>query len=164
MDGIFCPVGRWILNCFPEPQGRSLQSITITFREEMFMRTNRRGEKIGWTAGWIGGFIWVVMLSIVFLYQKKFGQGLSGLALTGVAIVTIVFFAPWRFPSTPYWKLMLAPYGIFFLSIAWAIWSYGGLGSGGLIWWNFLWLLPLLMPFGILSKRKWANLSEWGDR
>ncbi|OHE58747.1 MAG: hypothetical protein A2Z47_13070 [Thermodesulfovibrio sp. RBG_19FT_COMBO_42_12] len=117
----------------------------------------RTGEKIGWSAGWIGGFIWVSILSIVFLFQEKYEQGLLGMALTGVAIATIVFFAPWRFPSTPYWKLMLAPYGMFFLSIAWAIWSYGGLGSVGLAWWNFLWLLPLLIPFGILSKRKWTN-------
>jgi membrane-bound ClpP family serine protease len=118
---------------------------------------DRLGEKIGWTAGWIGGFIWVFILSIVFLFQKKIEQGLLGMALIGVAIMTIVFFAPWRFPATPYWKLMLAPYGMFFLSIAWAIWSYGGLGPAGLTWWNLLWLLPLLMPFASLSKSKWAD-------
>lgn len=117
----------------------------------------RTGEKIGWTAGWMGGFVWVFVLSIVFIFQRKSELGLVGIALTGVALVTIVFFAPWRFPSTPYWKLMLAPYAVFFLSIAWAIWVYGGLGSVGLNWWNLLWVLPLFIPLGSLSKKKWAD-------
>jgi hypothetical protein len=69
---------------------------------------DRNGEKIGWTAGWIGGFIWVFILSIVFIFQGKNEQGLPGIALTCIAVVTVVFFAPWRFSSTTYWKLMLA--------------------------------------------------------
>jgi hypothetical protein len=117
---------------------------------------DRIGERIGWTAGWLGGFIWVVVLSVVYLFQGKSEQGLLGMTLTGIAVLSVLFFAPWRFSSTPYWKLMLAPYSVFFLSIAWAIWSYGGLGSTGLTWWNLLWLLPLLLPFGSLSKRKWV--------
>ena len=121
------------------------------------MTINRYGEKIGWTAGWIGGFIWVAILSIVFLYQNKIGTGVLGMFLTAVAIVAIFSFAPWRHPSTPYWKLMLVPYGMFSLSIAWAIWSYGGLESVGLNWWNLLWLIPALSPFGMLSNRKWAE-------
>lgn len=117
----------------------------------------RRGEKIGWTAGWMGGFIWVFILSCVFLFQGKSAQGASGIALTCIAVTSVVFFAPWRFPSTPYWKLMLAPYFMFFLSIAWAVWSYGGLESSGLTWWNLLWFLPLLFPFGSLSRRRWGD-------
>lgn len=81
------------------------------------------------------------------------------MTLTGIAIVAVVFFAPWRFPTTTYWKLMLAPYSAFFLSVAWAIWSYGGLGSSGLTWWNLLWLLPVMIPFGSLSKRKWDDFN-----
>jgi len=121
---------------------------------------DRIGEKIGWTAGWAGGFIWVLVLSIVFLFQGKTEQGIFGMALVGAAVFIILFFAPWRFVSTHYWKLMLAPYGVFFLSIAWAIWSYGGLGATGLNWWNLLWLLPMLTPFGVLSKRKWLDSAQ----
>ncbi len=121
------------------------------------MAINRRGEKIGWTAGWAGGFIWVFILSIVFLFQGKIEQGVLGMVLAGASLFMILFFAPWRFASTHYWKLMLAPYGIFFLSIAWAIWSYGGLSAIGLNWWNLLWLLTMLTPFGVLSKRKWTD-------
>ncbi len=118
---------------------------------------NRMGEKIGWAAGWTGGFIWVLVLSMVFLFQGKIEQGILGMVLVGAAVFIIFHFSPWRFVSTHYWKLMLAPYGIFFLSIAWAIWSYGDLGAIGLNLWNLLWLIPMLTPFGVLSKRKWTD-------
>jgi hypothetical protein len=121
------------------------------------MTTKRRGEKVGWVAGWIGGFVWVAILSIVFICQKKFGQGLLGMVLTAAAIATIFCFAPWRHPLTAYWKLMLAPYGMFCITIAWAIWSYGGIESCDLNWWNLLWIIPSLSPFGILSNRKWEK-------
>jgi hypothetical protein len=121
------------------------------------MTRNRRGEKIGWTAGWIGGFIWVAILSMVFLSQKMVGQGLLGIVLTAGAIAAVFSFAPWRYPLTAYWKLMLAPYGMFFMAIAWAVWSYGSLESLDLNWWNLLWLIPALSPLGILSNRKWAE-------
>lgn len=75
---------------------------------------DRIGERIGWVAGWLEGFIWVFVLSIVFLFQGKSGQGLLGMFLTGIAILSVLFFAPWRFSWTPYWKLMLAPYSVFF--------------------------------------------------
>lgn len=118
---------------------------------------NRIGEKIGWAAGWSGGFIWVIVISIVFLFQGKTEQAILGMSLVCAALFIIFYFSPWRFPSTYYWKLMLAPYVMFFLSIAWAIWSYGGLSTIELNFWNLLWLLPMLTPFGVLSKRKWAD-------
>lgn len=121
---------------------------------------DRMGEKIGWTAGWTGGFIWVLILSIVFLFQGKTEQGLLGIVLVLTSMFIIILFAPWRFSSTHYWKLMLAPYGMFFLSIVWAVWSYGGFGVIGLNWWNLLWLVPMLTPFGIVSKRKWSDAVQ----
>ncbi len=121
---------------------------------------DRIGEKIGWTAGWAGGFIWVLVLSVLFIFQGKTEQGIFGMALVGTALFMILAFSPWRFASMHYWKLMLAPYGVFFLCIVWAIWSYGGLGATGLNWWNLLWLLPMLTPFVILSKRKWSDSAQ----
>jgi phosphatidylserine synthase len=121
---------------------------------------SRRGERIGWIGGWMGGFIWVLILSIVLLMQGKIEQGIVGIILVDTAIFAILYFSPWRFPSTEYWKLMLAPYGVFWLSILWAIWAYGGLSAVGLNWWNLLWLLPMMVPFGVLSKRKWSDSDQ----
>jgi len=48
---------------------------------------------------------------------------------------------------------------VFFISIAWAIWAYGGIEATGLSWWNLLWLFPVLIPFGTLSKRRWSDFD-----
>jgi len=125
---------------------------------------NRRGEKIGWTAGWIGGFLWVAVLAVLFLFQGRYPQSILGFALTVIAILAIVYFAPWRFPSTPYWKLMLVPYGVFWLSIIWCVGSYGGFATAGLDWWNFLWVVPCMIPLGILSRRKWEDSERQGSQ
>lgn len=118
---------------------------------------NRKGEKIGWAGGWPGGFIWVVVLSVVFLVQGQWLTGLLGLFLAGMAVWAILTFAPWRHPATPYWKLMLGPYGMFLLSIIWAVWAYGGIQAMGLTWWNMLWLIPMLIPLGTLCQRTWYD-------
>lgn len=117
----------------------------------------RKGEKIGWTLGWLGGFVWVGVVSIVFLAQGKWLQGILGLILFGIAIVIILLMVPWRHPSTPYWKLMLLPYLVFFASVPWAIWAFGGINATDLDAWNLAWLVPLLIPFGVMSKRTWDD-------
>ncbi len=124
---------------------------------------DRLGERIGWIAGWIGGFIWVVILSILFIYQKRLLHSLIGIVLIAAAINAIFYFAPWRHPSTSYWKLMLIPYLLFFASVIWAIWALGGLESVGFNLWNLLWLAPALSPFGMLSNKKWSEPETQRD-
>jgi hypothetical protein len=120
----------------------------------------RRGEKIGWICGWLGGFIWLVILSIISLFEYKWLEGCSGLVLTCIAVASILCFVPWRHPSVPYWKLMLIPYALFLASAVWAVWSFGGLMEIGLNGWNVFLFLPILLPFGILSRRTWADSSD----
>ncbi|MEJ5365558.1 MAG: hypothetical protein WHS86_10675 [Desulfosoma sp.] len=121
------------------------------------MSGKRSGEKVGWTGGWMGGFLWVFVLSLVFFHQRRIGPGFSGLLLCAAAVAAVMSFAPWRHPSTPYWKLMLAPYGVFLAAVVWVFWAFGGMKNAGLSWWNLLWLIPLLSPFGMMSRRKWAQ-------
>jgi hypothetical protein len=117
----------------------------------------RTGEKTGWIGGWLGGFIWVAVLSGVFFYQGKSLEGGIGLSVVVLAIFSILYFAPWRHAETHYWKLMLAPYFVFFLSVLWGIWAYGGVKNLGLSWWNLFSILPLLIPFGSGGFRKWTD-------
>ena len=117
----------------------------------------RKGEKIGWTGGWMGGFIWVLALSILFFFQGKVISGLSGLIILVLAVFSILYYSPWRHPSTYYWKLMVAPYLLFLVGVVWSVWSFGGLSDSGLKWWNFLWLLWIVTPAMILSKRRWEE-------
>lgn len=98
----------------------------------------RKGEKLGWTLGFYGGFLWVVVFSIIFFWQKKIIEGALGMAIVIVAITVISLFSPWRMPNTKYWKLYLFPYTVFIISIGWAIWAFGGVRKLDLNWWNLL--------------------------
>lgn len=117
----------------------------------------RTGEKVGWTVGWLGGFLWVVILSVIFLIQRKLFAGAIGLALFFAAVAVIVAGAPWRRPRTPYWKLMVPVYLVFFASIGWMVRASGGPESLGFNWWQSFLLLPLLMPLATAGRRRWAD-------
>ena len=118
---------------------------------------NRKGEKIGWIGGWFGGFIWVGLLSAVWIFQNRISNGMLGIVLFIIAIILIIALAPWRHPNTKYWKLMLPIYLLFLISIAVVIYLYGGLRNGGLSWISFSWLIPSLIPFAIIGNRKWNS-------
>jgi hypothetical protein len=106
----------------------------------------------------MGGFIWVVVLSIVFIVQGKKLEGCLGLVVACVGIGCILSFSPWRFPSTPFWKLMMAPYIVFFASAAWTVWSYGpAVRESGLNWWNTFWILLIFSPVITVGRRKWTD-------
>jgi len=118
---------------------------------------DRRGEKIGWIGGWLGGFLWVVILAIVLLVQGRSVSGVVGLLLAAAGVLVIVVSAPWRHPATPYWKLMLPVYVLFFLCIAWGVWTYGGASGLGLSRWSVFLLLPILSPFGTVGRQRWRD-------
>jgi len=119
--------------------------------------TARSGEKLGWMAGWLGGFLWVDILALIFLLQQKWVPGAVGLILTAIATAVVLALAPWRHPATRYWRLMIAPYVLFFASAVWAIWAFGGLHTAGLNWWNLALVLPILMPFGSIGRSRWCD-------
>ncbi len=121
------------------------------------MEKTRRGEKIGWSVGWLGAFLWVAIVAVVLLFRGAPGKGAVGLLLFGAAVAVIYLSAPWRHPFRPYWKLVLLPYALLAFSIGWALWAFDGVRTLDLNWWNALWLVPALVPLGILSKRKWAE-------
>lgn len=120
--------------------------------------SSRRGEKIGWTVGWIGGFFWVAILSLVFLYQGKYLEGILGLLQVVIWTLSVYYFAPWRHPDKIYFVLLLPLYGIFFTVIIWSIWAFGGLSAlNEFNRLDFLWIFPALLPLPFLYKRKWND-------
>jgi hypothetical protein len=125
--------------------------------------TERKGERIGWTCGWIGGFLWVGILGAVFLAQSKVVAGGSGLLIFAVAVWAVLRLAPWRHPKTPYWRLFLRLYALFLLTILWTVWAFGGLGGEPLNGWMLLWMLPLFIPFVVSGRKTWAD-GEPGAR
>lgn len=117
----------------------------------------RKGEKAGWTLGWCGGFLWVLILSVVFFIQSRVLQGILGLSVVMLALAVIWLFAPWKKPTTKFLILYLFPYTVFLISIVWAVWTYGGVKACGLNWWNFLWLLAFFTPIFTNDNRRWID-------
>ena len=118
---------------------------------------NRKGEIIGWIGGWLGGFIWLGLLSVILLFQNRMRDGLIGIVIFAVAIITIISTAPWKHPNTKYWKLMLPIYLLFFISIALCIRLYCGLENTGLKWTALFWIIPCLIPFVTTGNRTWNS-------
>ena len=117
----------------------------------------RRSEKIGWIGGWLGGFIWLCLLSILLLVQGRIANGLLGLGLFAVAVLFILTLTPWKHPETRYWKLMLPIYAVLAASIGLYVWIAGGLDKLGVSWWSLLWLMVLFIPLGNVGTRRWKD-------
>ena len=119
----------------------------------------RRGEKIGWIGGWIGAFVWLGLLSAIWLFQNKISEGMIGLSVFTVAIIVISMTAPWNHPNTKYWKLMLPIYSLFFCSIVLYIYLSGGLEILGLKWTSIFLVIPGLIPLKTAGNRTWNSIA-----
>jgi len=127
-------------------------------------RAGRRGEKLGWTFGWTGGFLWLALLSGVWLVQGRTVEGLAGGALFLAAMALVAGCAPWKHPRTKNWKLMLPVYAAFFLSVLACIRLHGGFEAAGIRWWVLLAVLaPTLLPFATAGNRTWLDEGKQGD-
>jgi hypothetical protein len=114
----------------------------------------RSGEKIGWIGGWSGGFLWLLILSVIWLVKKQPLFAVLGILLVALALGCIVMLAPWRHPHTPYWKLFLPIYLVLFAAVGLAVWA-GGFAGLHLGWGSLFWLLPLFIPFATAGNRRW---------
>ncbi|NOY23036.1 MAG: hypothetical protein GXO70_05965 [Acidobacteria bacterium] len=116
---------------------------------------SRKGEKVGWIGGWSGGFIWLGLLSGIWAVQGKTVIAMFGTGIFIVAIATVLWITPWKFPDTKYWKLMLPIYFLFFASILFGLSFMESLEKSGLSWYSFFWVLPCLIPFATIGNRTW---------
>ena len=120
--------------------------------------SERKQEKIGWIGGWSGGFIWVVILSVVLLFRGQTVGAVAGFCISGVAGLAIVLTSPWRHPRTPYRILMAPIYLLFFVAVGWGVITWGASqNSGSLNWWSLGVLLPGLLPLWIAGNRRWDD-------
>lgn len=108
--------------------------------------------------GWSGGFIWVLILSVLSFARGNTSQAVTGLLIAGLAGAAIVWFAPWRHPHTTYRRLMIPIYVLFASALAWGAWSVGSIRYLGFTsWWSLLLLLPLTIPLWTVGKRRWLD-------
>ncbi len=128
-------------------------------KNELNSDTSRRGEKAGWIGGGVGMFLWILTLAAMRFYQGAVLQAALAVLLFTLGLVLLVMLTPWRYPSTPYYKLLLPLFAVFFVGVAWAAWSLSELEPGALRPWHFFWTLPCLLPLFILGRRTWNTPS-----
>jgi hypothetical protein len=119
--------------------------------------TERKGEKMGWIGGWFGSFLWFLVLSVLWVVRGKVLAGLLGLGLFVLAGILIFLLAPWRYPQTRYWKLMLPLYVLLIGAAVFCVGIEGGFKAAGLDWFLLLWILPVMMPLVSLGRRCWKS-------
>lgn len=118
---------------------------------------SRMGEKVGWLGGFAGGFLWIPALAVLFLVRGERVAGLVGIALCVLGYSGVVWFSPWRFPDTRYWRLLLPPYLALAAAVVWAVWGFGPRSADALAWWQLGPLLALLSPFVTIGWRRWSD-------
>lgn len=124
------------------------------------MMKERKGEKLGWLLGWTGGFLWLGGFSVWMIASGRVAAGLSGAALFALSLACIGKLGPWRFPLTPYWKLMLPIYALLFCSVGLAFSWFLPAMKAPFSYFQLFWLLPCLSPLFTLGKRTWNQGGE----
>jgi hypothetical protein len=117
----------------------------------------RKGEKIGWLGGWLGSFFWLFLMGCVFVFQGRWFSAAVAMGLFVLAVVTIIFAAPWRHPHTPYRKLMGPVYLILFAALVFGIWTYRGFLGQEFNPLQLLSLTPILLPLILMWNKTWAT-------
>jgi hypothetical protein len=55
---------------------------------------------------------------------------------------------------------MVPVYVAFFAAIAWMVWSSRGVDSLGINRWQSFLILPILIPFATVGKRRWNDMNS----
>jgi hypothetical protein len=118
---------------------------------------SRIGEKLGWIGGWLGSFLWLLIVTIEWLVQGRSGHAAIGAIVLALGIILIFVLAPWRWPQTEYWKLLSPMIAVFLAAAGSCMWLEGGLAAVGLSPWNLLWLGLLVLPFATAGRRRWSD-------
>jgi hypothetical protein len=118
----------------------------------------RRGEQVAWIAGIGGGMVWILFISMFWIYAGNDFVCLLGLALFALGLFLVFFFAPWRFPNTRYFLLLLPSYFVIAAALVlFVFWGWNILETDFPVW-AFWFLAPMLLPLILLGNRKWKQL------
>jgi hypothetical protein len=121
-------------------------------------RASRRGEKWGWTGGFLGSSLWIAVMGIVLLYRGDVAAGLVAFALYGASLALLFLLLPWRNPDRSMGLLLAGTMAPIFAAIGLTIYYYFVRVDplvAGVQPLSFLWItvfIPLFFRFG---KRTW---------
>ena len=119
--------------------------------------SDRRGEKFGWFGGFLGGFPAALIMSVIMLFRGKILAGSIGLLLCVIASGAAWYFAPWRHPRTPYWRLFVPLYVLISGAVGWAVWALGAREAGFSGWAAIFPLAIVLLPIWTTGRQRWVD-------
>lgn len=117
-----------------------------------------RGMKIGWLGGFIGGTVWILVLSIVRFSQGENYRGLLWLACFGICVEAVWMFLPWRRPETELRRLYFVSVTPIVLTVLLML-SINLLAEGTVVWSIIIGLLVLYLPVFTLGKKTWRDIA-----
>lgn len=115
-----------------------------------------------WLIITISSFIWIIPFSVLLLIDIHFDYGIFGLMEGIIAFIAVTLLTPWRFPNTKLWKLFIAPYIFFILSILFVLYVLIGYESFAQIQYG-VWLFPCFVPFFTLGYKTWNSIISARD-
>lgn len=117
---------------------------------------NRRGEKLGWIFGLLGGTVWMFVLAAYGLFGGNWRFGAIALGGGLLVVGLLIQLAPWKNPTTRYWKLFLPPIEVMILTAGVLITCWGH-GLSTLNWIPIF--LCIFLPFAVsdIRSRRWED-------
>lgn len=118
----------------------------------------RRGEKWGWTFGFLGGSLWMFVAALSEFAGGHWEIGLFALCSGCFVVDLVIVLAPWKHPSTAYWKLLLPSLTVMIVCVAFLLTRGGRVFTAEV--WSTLFMVFVSL-FGLLPGMGWRR---WEDR
>lgn len=114
-----------------------------------------QGVKWGWTGGFLGGSLWMLLLGIVQLARGELllGAGLTALYLVSLAVLYLLL--PWKRPKTSMGLLYLGTLAPILAGAVFVIWWVFAHDES--IWGLFGGFFAIFTPVFFFRGRTWAD-------
>lgn len=112
----------------------------------------------GWLISSLGGTLWLMPFGALWLLHGHFFFGTLALAICFFALPAIWFSAPWKYPNTTLWKLLLIPYAFFLVSVLLLLAYFEHLNNMSQLQYG-AWLIPCFTPFFTLGYKTWNSFT-----
>jgi len=117
---------------------------------------DRRGEKLGWTLGLLGGTAWMFIFAALAFFAGDWPIGALVLGVGLCVVGMVIKLAPWKHPATPFWKLFLPPVAVIILT-AGILMEWAGHKLSALEWAPALLVGVFLFLLTGIGSRRWQD-------